>query len=231
MKILIIDNNIDRDCWGSQDLVRLAASDAAHTVHVRRAPHQDLPKNPSPFDRIIISGSKTSALEDAPWIDLLLEFIRKVIKQRKPYLGICYGHQALVRAIGGKDSVRKGQTPEFGWTSIQIEQPSSLFRGLPRSFFSFSAHFEEVGKLPAGMTSLAHSKDCGIHACQLESLPIFGIQFHPEKNQTEAETILKERKKLKTPAQLLNASRTQELYNPEIGKTIFRNFLGVHHES
>jgi GMP synthase-like glutamine amidotransferase len=228
MKILIIDNTIDVDCWGSKDLCHLAQLAPNPTIYVRRAPQQDLPKSPSAYDAIIVSGSKTSAMADEPWIDQLLEFIKKAIALKKPFLGVCYGHQALVRAVGGNKSfVRKAATAEFGWTQINVTEPSSLLRGMPDSFYTFSAHFEEVAELPRGMRQLATSEDCSIQACQLEKLPIFGIQFHPEKSIAEAEKILLERKKKGTPAVLLNPTRSKELYNPQLGEALFKNFLQV----
>src|SRR4051794_3821352 len=121
MKILIIDNNIDRDCWGSSDLrrmVRAAWVSTSYVSYVRRAPQDDLPKDLSSFDRIIVSGSKTSVLEEAPWIERLIEFIKKAIELRKPYLGICYGHQLLVRAVSDKTTLAKAKNPEIGWTKI-----------------------------------------------------------------------------------------------------------------
>jgi GMP synthase (glutamine-hydrolysing) len=229
MKILVIDNNIDRDCWGSKDLCRLAQLAAGATVYVRRAPENDLPKSPDEFDRIIVSGSKTSALADEPWIENLFAFIRRAVELKKPYLGVCYGHQALVRALGGsKEHVRVAATAEFGWTKIQLSSETSpLTQNLPNQFYSFSAHFEEVSHLPRGMKTLAYSEDCAIQACQLESLPIFGIQFHPEKGLEETTKILKDRKALKSPPVLLNPTRSLKLYNPELGKTLFQNFLQV----
>jgi GMP synthase (glutamine-hydrolysing) len=227
MKILIIDNNIDLDCWGSQDLCRMAKLASKATVFVRRAPQGDLPKDPADFDRIVVSGSKTSVLEDAPWVSQLLDFIKKAVDQRKPFLGICYGHQMLSRALGGKDSVRKADTAEFGWTEIQVIEPSPLMKNVPSTFYSFSAHYDEVSQLPKGMRNLAHSEACQVQACQLEQFPIFGIQFHPEKNMTEAKKILVERKLKKDPQVLLNPNRSEDLYDPKLGETLFKNFLEV----
>jgi len=228
MKILIIDNNIDKECWGSPDLCRMAQlapqkNSIQNSIFVRRAPQEDLPKSPLGFDRVIVSGSKTSALEDAPWIDQLLDFINKTIELRIPFLGVCYGHQALARALGGKDFVRKSSTPETGWTKIQILEPSTLFKGLPSSFYSFSAHLEEISDLPSGMKRLAFSEGCRIQACQLENFPVFGIQFHPEKNLEGAKRILAQKSKRELP--LLNPHRSEELYNPKIGELLFKNFL------
>jgi GMP synthase-like glutamine amidotransferase len=235
MKILIIDNNIDRDSWGSADLRRLcqaalAAKEAeagGATCHVRRAPHGDLPKSPEGFDRIVVSGSKTGATDDAPWIDRLLEFMRQCLDRKKPLLGVCYGHQMLARALGDKNAVRRAAKPEFGWSRIDIVEASPLLLGLPKSFYSFSSHYDEVARLPAGLRRLARSEICEVQACDLPGHPVFGIQFHPEKNADEAEKIFAERRKLKEPEELLGAGATEKLYDPKVGTTIFRNFFSL----
>jgi GMP synthase (glutamine-hydrolysing) len=227
MRILIIDNNIDQDCWGSSDLCRMVRIASNASIYVRRAPHEDLPASPAGFDRIIVSGSKTSALDDAPWINQLIEFIKKTVANRIPYLGVCYGHQALARALGSKHNVRKASSPEYGWTHIQTLEPSVLLKGIPSSFYSFSAHYDEVCLLPAGMKRLAFSEACKIQACQLENFPIFGIQFHPEKSIDEAKKLLSDRKKKGDPPNLLHPNQSDELFDPKVGETIFKNFLEI----
>ncbi|MGZ3699992.1 MAG: type 1 glutamine amidotransferase, partial [Bdellovibrionota bacterium] len=186
MKILVIDNNLDRDCWGAEDLRRLLRSFSGATAHVRRAPQEDLPRDASGFDRIVVSGSRTSCLADAPWIEKLLEFIRGAVTRGTPLLGVCYGHQALVRALGGTEMVRKSAADEYGWSRIEVLEDSPLLKGVGKRFYSFSAHSEEVRQLPRGMKRLARSEACEIQACWLEGKPVYGIQFHPEKDVSDA---------------------------------------------
>jgi GMP synthase (glutamine-hydrolysing) len=199
------------------------------TLYVRRAPEGDLPKNPQGFDRIIVSGSKTSCLDDSPWVGELIEFVKRAVSYQKPYLGICYGHQILARALGSKESVRKAEMGEFGWSKIEILDSSSLFKGVPQSFYSFSSHYEEVSQLAKGVKNLARSEACQTQACQLEKLPIYGIQFHPEKSLEEAKNSLIKHKKSNNPPPLLNATRSDELHNPKIGEKLFQNFLQLEH--
>src|SRR4051812_32059691 len=105
MRVLIIDNMIDPDCWGSSDLRGFAQAAPGAIVHVRRAPHGDLPRSPKDFDRVIVSGSKTRVDDDSPWVLKLLDFIRATLNENKPYLGVCYGHQMLARALVGEEAV------------------------------------------------------------------------------------------------------------------------------
>lgn len=225
MKILIVDNNINPQDWGAEGICRLARLAPGITIHVRRAPHEDLPSRLHDYDRIILSGSKTSALADAPWIQKLSEFILQVLHLQKPFLGICYGHQLLARVLGGKNSVRKADLGEFGWTKIHISDPSPLFNEIPREFYSFSSHIDEISELPQGLKKLAFSEICQIQACQLENKPIFGVQFHPEKNNLEAKKYFIEKRKTDPKASLMHSKQSDLLYNPTIGKNLFKNFL------
>lgn len=231
MRILIIDNNINPDCWGASDLCKFGAIIPGAAIYVRRAPHDDLPALNSSrnlrerYDRIIMSGSKTSTLDDSPWVHRLHEFIRGAVEQNIPLLGICYGHQALVRAMGGKEMVRKAKEPEFGWSEIEILKPSPLFQGLPQKFHSFSSHFEEVGSLPSSMKHLARSAVCEVQAFQLDDRRVFGIQFHPERNVPEAKKTLAERKK--QGIKLIRPDDSDRVFDAKVGELIFKNFLTI----
>lgn len=227
MKILVIDNNIDLDCWGSRDLCReVTQLSNTNTVYVRRGPQQDLPSSVRSFDRIIVSGSKSSAFENKPWVEDLMAYMKKAIDAQIPLLGICFGHQILARALSGTlNCLGKAKTPEFGWTEIQIQQDSNLTAGLPKNFYSFSAHFEEVTQLPQGTRTLAQSKNCQIQAFEVEGARAFGLQFHPEKPREEGLRILQQRKKLGSPRHLFLDRRGESLYDPTVGKIIFENFL------
>jgi GMP synthase-like glutamine amidotransferase len=100
-----------------------------------------------------------------------------------------------------------------------------LTNGLKKEFYSFSAHFDEVCSLPSGMKRLARSEDCDIQACQLEGRPVFGIQFHPEKDIADAKKTFEERRKKGTPKRLLHANESEKYYQPHIGETLFGNFF------
>jgi GMP synthase (glutamine-hydrolysing) len=227
MKILIIDNNIMKDSWGCENLRQFARQVPAATLSVRRAPEGDLPKSVQGYDRIVVSGSVTGACDQAPWIDRLLEFIRQAVEARKPYLGVCYGHQMLARALGGREAVRKAARAEFGWTQIKIDQKSPILAGLPKEFYSFSSHQDEVATLPSGAQITAHSEHCAIQSFSLKDAPAFGIQFHPEKLLDECEKSLVKWKKDFSQRETLQPTRGKALYREEIGTTLFKNFFAL----
>lgn len=223
MKVLIIDNTMDPGSWGSEPIRRFVRAIPSATLLVRRAPHEDLPPSPRAFDRIIASGSRTSAIERNPWVERLDAFIRETVEAGVPFFGICYGHQSLARALGGEACVSNGTAPEFGWGRIRMLSSSPLFQGLPEEFHSFQTHSDEVTKLPAGMRQLATSDGCAIQACEVVGKPAYGVQFHPEKSLEDAERSIQ----LDIPKHrtIMHAKKGRELFDPSVGEKIFMNFL------
>ena len=124
-RVLIVDSNIDKP-WGlCADFRRYIEFD----VEVRRAPEGDLPGDWTRYSHVVLSGSKTSCLEESDWVLKLIELVRKRADLKHPLLGVCFGHQMLARAHGGLSVVRASQTPEIGWTAITQCNANPLFEG------------------------------------------------------------------------------------------------------
>lgn len=228
MKILLIDCTMDPSSWGSTELQKsIIESGVAGTLYTRRAPHDDLPKNPKSFDRIVISGSRTAAKEEAPWISSLMAFIRSTIEDKVPTFGVCYGHQIIARTMGGLEAVGRSSTPEFGWAPIEVTDSSAFTSGLPKKFHSFCAHYDEVKLLPKGFKRLMRSDRCDIQAYQVENHPIFGVQFHPERGPDGTVGTFKEllAKKEGKGDHIINPDKGPKLHDPNVSATLFRNFL------
>jgi GMP synthase (glutamine-hydrolysing) len=222
MRILVVDNNIDPDSWGASELrARAAEARPGAVIHARRGPADDLPRVSREWDAIIVSGSKTRALDQAPWISHLDEFLREAVEASVPVLGVCYGHQALARALGGQASVREAALPEFGWTEIERLEPSPLLEGLDERFRTYSWHRDEVASLPPHTRLLARSSRCAIQAFAVEDRPAFGIQFHPERQAEAGERSLARLNR--SDAGHIQGRR--KLHRDEIGRLIFSNFL------
>lgn len=100
-----------------------------------------------------------------------------------PILGICAGHQYIAIHFGGKAC--EANVPEFGKTTLIVDDYDELFRSLPESFSVWQSHNDEVAGLPEGFETLAHSKNCSIQALKYLKKPIYGVQFHPEVEHTE----------------------------------------------
>ena len=101
-----------------------------------------------------------------------------------PILGICAGHQFMARHYGG--AAGEAPRPEFGEARINlIDGGGALFTGTPDEQTVWESHNDEVTELPPGFTVTAKSESCDVQAMENEDLSRFGLQFHPEVNDTE----------------------------------------------
>ncbi len=213
-----------RPSWGAGSLVREAVKVPGNTAIVRRAPEDDLPSSLDEFDAVILSGSMTSCLAREPWTDHLDEAIRHWVERRIPLLGVCYGHQSIIRALGGVAHLRKGQS-EVGWTEIEQTGESAIFEGLPRKFWTFSNHHEEAQSLPPALVANARSERCEIQAFSHVTAPVFGIQFHPEKNLPEAEETFRGYRAKGRSSILMRPKDGSKLLDATVAERIFGNFF------
>ena len=100
----------------------------------------------------------------------------------KPLLGVCLGHQAIGQHFGGR-VVRGGLM--HGKTSPVTHDGSGMFSGLPSPFVATRYHSLVVEDVPARLLVNANADDAHIMGFRHASLPIHGVQFHPESIATE----------------------------------------------
>lgn len=133
-----------------------------------------LAKNPQ---AIILSGGPSSVYEaGAPQVD------PELFQTGLPIFGICYGFQAMAKALGGE--VAKTGLSEFGATDLSVITESCLFAGLPLSQSVWMSHGDSVRQEPAGF--LVTAKTAGAEVAAFENLDrkLAGVQFHPEVAHT-----------------------------------------------
>ena len=100
----------------------------------------------------------------------------------KPLLGVCLGHQAIGQHFGGK-VVRGGLM--HGKTSPVTHDGTGLFAGLPSPFTATRYHSLIVENTPAELIVNATAPDGSVMGLRHATLPIHGVQFHPESIATE----------------------------------------------
>jgi anthranilate synthase/aminodeoxychorismate synthase-like glutamine amidotransferase len=140
-------------------------------------PEQALALNP---DRVLISPGPCSPAEAGVSLDMI-----KAFAGRKPLLGVCLGHQSIGHYFGGK-VVRAGRLMH-GKTSPIRHQDTDLFRGLPQDFAGTRYHslLVERASLPSCLAITAETAEGEIMGLRHRTLPIWGVQFHPESIATE----------------------------------------------
>jgi GMP synthase (glutamine-hydrolysing) len=108
---------------------------------------------------------------------------------RQPILGVCGGHQQMALAFGARvDLIERiapgegyeGALRERGFCSVDLEATDSIFTQLPETLTVWESHCDEVKDLPHDFIRTATNEVSTIQAMQHTSLPLFGVQFHPE---------------------------------------------------
>jgi anthranilate synthase component II len=130
--------------------------------------------------RIVFSPGPCTPAEAGVCVEAIRHFAGRV-----PMLGVCLGHQAIGAALGGK-IVRAG-VPMHGKTSTVEHDARGVFEGLPQNFTVVRYHslVIERASLPAELLVTATSNDGEIMGVRHKSLPIEGVQFHPESILSE----------------------------------------------
>ena len=114
-----------------------------------------------------------------------LDLVEALKQDGRPLLGVCLGHQAIGQAFGG--TVERAATLMHGKTSPVSHDGSGVFAGLPSPFTATRYHSLVVAAadLPKELIANAHTPDGTIMGVRHKSLPIHGVQFHPESIATE----------------------------------------------
>ncbi|MPZ94290.1 MAG: glutamine-hydrolyzing GMP synthase [Propionibacteriales bacterium] len=100
-----------------------------------------------------------------------------------PVFGICYGFQAMAKALGG--DVRRTGVSEFGRTDVEVGDPGTLLSGLPEAQRVWMSHSDAVAAAPEGFTTLASSAGSAVAAFEDVGRGLAGVQWHPEVMHTE----------------------------------------------
>jgi anthranilate synthase component 2 len=109
-----------------------------------------------------------------------VEAVRRFAEHGIPTLGVCLGHQAIGEAFGGR--ITRARTLMHGKTSPIRHEGQGVFRGLPDPFHATRYHslVIESGSCPDVLEVTAHTADGEIMGVRHRSLPLEGVQFHPE---------------------------------------------------
>jgi GMP synthase (glutamine-hydrolysing) len=149
------------------------------------------------YDAMVISGSPRSLAEPEPWMDGAAEHVRAAAAAGVPVLGVCFGHQLIGHAFGGRVRINPNGW-EAGTQAVELTEAGArdpLFDGLPRRLRVNQSHRDEVWDLGGSMLRLAHSEHTATQAIAVGP-HVRGVQFHPEMNAQVVRRLLTHRRDL-----------------------------------
>lgn len=204
-------------------------------VQIIRLPEQEIPPTITDASGVVIGGSAHSVNENLPWMRALEEMIRHMLPKSTPLLGVCFGLQIVIKALGGR--IARGQAgKEVGPTTIAVTEAGRhdpLFKGLPEQFTVNASHEEVVAEFPPDtiVRELAHSER---YPCQALAIGdhIRLVQFHPEIDGPTMARIIRSRRATLEKDMHLPDDRTfdeyvhsvEQSYNPAHAKRLLINF-------
>jgi GMP synthase-like glutamine amidotransferase len=140
----------------------------------------------------LCTGSVHSVYDDLPWIHQLKELVRKLYENQKTYIGVCFGHQMLAEALGGK--VGKA---ECGWCvgahTFEVIRQEEWMVPFQASFNILMSCQDQVLVLPPDSTVLARTSDCPVGMFRVGER-MLGVQGHPEFTKEYSRALLEDRR-------------------------------------
>ncbi len=178
------------------------------TFRTWRVVEGEFPTSVTECDGWLITGSRHGVYEDHPWIPPLEAFIRASFAAHVPMVGICFGHQIIAQAMGGKVERYAG-----GWA---VGATRYDFGGEPVTLNAW--HRDQVITAPEGARVIASNDFC-TNAALLYDDRAFTVQAHPEFRPEFVDGLMKTRGKGLVPDEVM-AEAAQHLADPLQDKTM-----------
>ena len=174
MKLLIVDLLAERKAFGQEGVREIISHFnepevylwSPHTSERIKYDFGEVVYKPIDADFIVITGSRRNVSQWEPWMDDVAKLIKEV---EVPLVGICFGHQIIAAALGGK-VIRADNQSQFV-SSVKYNDGKQI-----DALFTHQDHVVDAGE----MEVIASSEHCAIVACKHPTRNIRTVQYHPE---------------------------------------------------
>jgi GMP synthase-like glutamine amidotransferase len=139
----------------------------------------------------ISTGSGHSVYDDNPWINQYCDFVKNLFKKEKKFIGICFGHQMIAHALGGK-TVNSNRGWGVGLKKIKIYKAMKWMEPPLSEYHLLVSHKDQVEILPPQAVLLGGNSHCPKAMFQLQD-HFLGIQAHPEFTSAFAKALMHKR--------------------------------------
>ena len=137
-----------------------------------------LPASLSECDGWLCSPSRRSVYDGEPWIRDVEDLLRDLVASERPFVGICFGHQLLAQALGGRVERAPG-----GWgvgvQEYEVVETIPAMEPAARHFSLIASHEDQVVEVPATARVIARSDSCPVAALAVGERA-WTVQAHPE---------------------------------------------------
>lgn len=152
----------------------------------------EFPADPEECEAYICTGSKYSVYDDIPWIHQLKELVRRIHAAEKPFIGVCFGHQMMAEALGGR--VAKAAV---GWCvgihDFRLVRQEAWMKPFHPEVSLLMSCRDQVVQLPPDSVLLGEATDCPVGIYRVGER-MLGIQAHPEFSRSYARALMEIRR-------------------------------------
>ncbi len=162
------------------------------------------PRTPAECDAYLITGARDSVFDDVDWIYQLVTFVQQLYVEKRKVVGVCFGHQMIAHALGGKVE-RAGKGWGIGVKSSAVYQARDWMQPALDRYRLVYSHQDQVVELPELAEVLGGNAHCPIAIFAVGN-QMLGIQGHPEFTREFAAALIDAREDRISP-EIIEAAR------------------------
>ncbi len=173
MKIYVVDNGGQ---WTHKEWKVLKKLDVESEIVDNDINFDDIKDS----DGWVLSGGAPSITNEIPKLGKISDILDRT---SVPVFGICIGAQFMALHFNGE--VRSSPVPEFGKTKVSFFNQGGIFKEIPPEIVVWENHNDEIVSISSDFVVCSNSKNCRVQAFYSDKKGMFGVQFHPEVENTQ----------------------------------------------